>query len=260
MGVRLGRARTRLLAIAALAAFLGLGGACSFPGAPGMIPPAVGAGGDIVVLHGLGRSSSAMRRLDGKLQEAGYFVVRPQYDSVWSTPEENLADLRRQIALCCEGRSAKLHFVGHSLGGLMIRAYLEDARPENLGHVVLLGTPNRGTAIVDGLSGSWWFSFAGPTAAALGTGPDSFPNSLPAPDYPVGVIAGRRMDRDNEDILPGEDDGLVAVASTRIDGMADFLVVDVGHARLRSNDEVARQVVTFLQTGRFSREVTVSAR
>jgi len=64
------------------------------------------------------------------------------------------------------------------------------------------------------------------------------------------VIAGR-TDRDNEDELPGEDDGLVTVESTRLDGMADFILLDVTHWELRSNAAVADQAIAFLRTGSF---------
>jgi len=204
----------------------------------------------VVLLHGLGRSPSAMHRLERRFEQAGFQVANLGYDSLNDTPEEILADITAQLDACCMDKTPQVHFVGHSLGGLIIRAYLEEQDVENLGRAVLLGTPNAGTEYIDNGEDRWWYAFLGPTGTALGTGADSFPNSLPAPDYPLGVIAGR-TDRDNEDELPGEDDGLVTVESTRLDGMADFILLDVTHWELRSNAAVADQAIAFLRTGSF---------
>ncbi len=204
----------------------------------------------VVLLHGLGRSPRAMARLATQFEDAGYRVHSLGYSSLGQSPTDILADLRAQLAQCCVATDAPLHFVGHSLGGLLIRAYLATDRPENLGRVVLLGTPNHGTVIVDRYRDSWWFPLLGPTAQALGTQNGSFPSTLPKPDYALGVIAGRKQTR-HADLIPGDDDGLVAVASTRVEGMSDFLVVDVGHAGMRSDARVPEQTIAFLQQGRF---------
>jgi hypothetical protein len=116
----------------------------------------------------------------------------------------------------------------------------------------LIATPNAGTPLVDAYRDSWWMDLAGPTAKSLGTDPDSFPNSLPAPDYPVGVIAGVR-EAAFLDLIPGDDDGLVPVESTKVAGMADFVVVESNHVYLRYSREVARQTIAFLRTGEFLR-------
>jgi len=146
-----------------------------------------------------------------------------------------------------------VHFVGHSLGGLMIRAYLEDTKIKNLGRVVLIGTPNKGTTLIDNYQDSWLIDMVGPMAASLGTDKDSFPNSIADPYYPVGIIAGTSKGNDNEDILPGEDDGIVPLESTKIDGMTDFIKIESGHSMMRYNREVADQTIEFLQNGKFKK-------
>ena len=189
-----------------------------------------------------------------RIEKAGFDVVRIGYDSLRQTPEQILAEVSRQIDACCANLPASVHFVGHSLGGLMIRAYLAGHEVRSRGRVVLIATPNAGTPLVDAYGDAWWMDLVGPTAKSLGTGLDSFPNSLPKPDYPVGVIAGVREYRLLEDLIPGEHDGLVPLESTRIDGMVDFITVDSNHAFLRYSREVARQTVAFLRTGRFLRD------
>ena len=245
--VKNGRTALLIAAIAAMAAF---------------VTPATGAaagsiaqtGKDIVVvLHGLGRGKSAMRRLANSLEAAGYRAIRIGYDSLRDSPEEILKDIGQKIDSCCLGKSPNLHFVGHSLGGLLIRAYLAKYKPANRGHVVLIGTPNNGTKIVDKLRDNWWFQMLGPMAQKLGTDANGFSKTLGPPDYPVGVIAGRKAGKDNEALVPGEDDGLVSIESTKIKGMSDFVIVEAGHSALRYDKNVVRHVVSFLKTGRFDR-------
>lgn len=206
---------------------------------------------DIVVLiHGLGRSNAAMWLLASRLEDAGFEVERVGYDSLDQTPDEILDEISAQISACCADTHRTVHYVGHSLGGLLIRAYLQSEQPANLGRVVLMGTPNQGTELVDRFRDRWWIHLLGPTASALGTDGNSFPASIESPYYPVGVIAGI-SDSNNDHLLPGADDGLIGVDETRLEGMTDFIVLDTGHSAMRYDKEVARQSLFFLRNGRF---------
>lgn len=209
----------------------------------------------VVLLHGLARSSAAMWMLSIRLHRAGYHVEHISYRSLNVTPDEILGDVTRQIDRCCRSLSAPVHFVGHSLGGLLIRGYLQENQVKQLGRVVLMGTPNQGTGVVDHFQDRWWAKLAGPAAMSLGTGEDSFPASLSKPDYPLGVIAGVRSLKDaNAAFLPGDDDGVVPVSSTRLEGMSDFVVIETGHAMMRYNREVAHQAIMFLKQGYFDHQ------
>jgi pimeloyl-ACP methyl ester carboxylesterase len=206
----------------------------------------------VVLLHGLGRSEASMWLLASRIEAAGFNVVRIGYDSLGEPPEGILATVRQKIDACCKASPQPVHFVGHSLGGLIIRAYLAENEVRTPGRAVLIATPNAGTPLVDAYRDSWWMDLAGPTAKSLGTDPDSFPNSLPAPDYPVGVIAGVR-DARFVDLIPGQDDGLVPLESTKVAGMVDFIMVESNHVWMRYSQEVARQTIAFLRTGQFLR-------
>ena len=208
----------------------------------------------VVLLHGLGRSNSAMWLLASRLEDAGFKVERVGYGSLTQTPEQILESVTQQIELCCAQLSSTVHFVGHSLGGLMVRAYLQDHEVRHLGCVVLMGAPNQGSEIVDKFRDTWWMQFAGPTALALGTDKGSFPKSLQDPYYPVGVIAGASGHDTNDEILPGLDDGLVRVESTKLNDMTDFIIIETGHSMMRYNEDVAKQTIAFLKYGKFDRE------
>lgn len=207
----------------------------------------------VVVIHGLGRSNMAMWRLASRLEDAGYDVHRVGYRSFNTTSDEVIANITEQINECCISQNNTLHFVGHSLGGLLIRAYLQDNQVKQLGRVVMIGTPNNGTGIVDRFKDNCLIDLV-PIAAALGTEATSLPNRLAPPYYPVGVIAGILKSEYNEEFLPGRDDGLVPVESTKIESMTDFIEVESGHSMLRYNSEVARQTIQFLREGKFSQQ------
>ena len=208
----------------------------------------------VVLLHGLGRSNAAMWLLAARIGEAGYQVEQVGYASLSKTPEEIINDISRQINDCCANQNRTVHFVGHSLGGLLIRAYLQENRVQHLGRVVLAGTPNQGTQIVDRMRDNCLMQLLGPTANALGTDEASLPRQLAPPYYPVGVVAGYSDNTAaNDDILPGRDDGLVPVESTKLEGMSDFIEMESGHSMMRYNKEVAEQIIAFLKNGKFTK-------
>lgn len=208
----------------------------------------------VVLLHGLGRTSNAMFWLQKRIREAGYKVHSIGYASLQQAPDVILEQVGEQITACCNDNNRRVHFVGHSLGGLVVRAYLDQKPLQNLGRVVLLGTPSQGNELVDIYGDSWLFRILGPTARMLGTDQDSFPNRIGPPYYPLGIIAGTSsLNPLTKDHLPGPDDGLVSVKSTKIDGMTDFLTVDTSHSMMRYDQTVARETIHFLKSGRFSR-------
>ena len=207
----------------------------------------------VVLLHGLGRNNTAMWRLAGRLEEAGFEVRRVGYSSIKVPPVEMITTVTEQINDCCADEERVVHFVGHSLGGLLIRAYLQDYRPPILGNTVMLGTPNSGTELADHFKDHALIEHLLPAATQLGTGPESLPNTLPLPDYPVGIIAGVVDSEFVEHFLPGPNDGMVPVDSTRMEGMVDFIEIETGHSMMRYDEEVAIQVVHFLNEVRFLR-------
>lgn len=212
----------------------------------------------VFLLHGLGRNRSAMWYLEDKLEEAGYLVANIGYSSIRETPEDVFKEVSTRIdtVLSRSDKVKKIHFAGHSLGGLLIRAYLDCNKVKNLGNVVLMGSPNHGTTLVDTFKDSWWFQLMGEMTMALGTGKNSYATTLKKPYYPVGVIAGVSDFFDNEDYLPGKDDGIVPLESTKVEGMQDFIVVQSNHSMMRRNDNVAKQTIEFLQHGYFIKDLT----
>ncbi|HEY0865250.1 MAG TPA: alpha/beta fold hydrolase [Lacunisphaera sp.] len=209
----------------------------------------------VVLLHGLARSERSMTKLASALTAEGYDVINVGYAST-KAPINTLADEAIGPALV-EARTrqaARVHFVTHSMGGILVRQYLK-ARPiERLGRVVMLGPPNQGSEIVDLLGDSRIFSaINGPAGRQLGTKPDSLPNRLGPVDFDLGVIAGdRSINWINSLLIAGADDGKVSVERTKVTGMKAHHVIHATHPYLMKNSRAIRETVHFLREGRFS--------
>jgi len=117
----------------------------------------------------------------------------------------------------------------------------------------MLAPPNQGAELADFFSRLPFFDWIlGPVGIQLGTGPDSIPNSLGPVDYEVGVIAGNHSFNPLfSALIPGPDDGLIAVERTRLAGMTDFLVLPCIHPLIMSYKRVIRQTAHFLAQGCF---------
>ena len=208
----------------------------------------------VVLLHGLGRTSKSMTSMQEKLTEAGYHVFNYDYESRKSEIDSLVTNLQQYLETCCSRKESDLHFVTHSLGGILVRALIARERPGNLGRVVMLSPPNKGSETVDLLKDySLFKKIFGPASMQLGTDPDSFPNRLGPADFELGIITGSRtIDPISSWIIDGDDDGKVSIEQAKLEGMADFMVVQVSHAYIMSNPDVVNEVIYFLQNGRFS--------
>jgi len=210
----------------------------------------------VVLLHGLARTSTSMNKMQRELDHAGYLTANIDYPSRDHTVEE-LADtvVPEGLEACrVQEGVASIHFVTHSLGGILLRQYLSNNEIADLGRVVMLGPPNQGSAAVDELIDVPGFDWVnGPAGRQLGKGEDSVPLKLGPAEFELGVIAGNRtIDPITSAVLENPDDGRVSVEDTRLDGMADFVVVEHSHAfmmRMRKPIELTK---AFLRSGSFS--------
>ena len=212
----------------------------------------------VILLHGLGRTDSSMSNLAEAAEAAGSRVANIDYPSR-SYPIEELAPrgVRQGLAQCRANGTGPIHFITHSMGGILVRYYLRFIALPNIGRVVMLSPPNRGSEVADELA-DWhlyqWIN--GPAGQQLVTTPDGLVAQLGPVDFPLGVITGNRhafYDTWLAELIPGENDGKVSVARAQVSGMSDFLVLPYSHSFIMQEPEAIRQALYFLAHGRFDR-------
>ncbi len=231
----------------------------------------------VILLHGLCRTSRSMLPMERALAASGYRVVNVDYPSRTAAietlsedaigralkelerraparlVEEPRGQAERVLGVPAQAEVTKIHFVTHSLGGILVRNYLSRHTIPNLGRVVMLGPPNQGSEVVDKL-GAWrlFKKLNGPAGNELGTDKNSTPNQLGPANFCVGVIAGdRSINWINSALIPGRDDGKVSVERTKLAGMSSHIVIHATHPFLMRNRTAIRQTLHFLRVGKF---------
>lgn len=216
------------------------------------------ADGDcVVLLHGMARGAGSMAGLQERLEAARFSVVNIDYPdrrgTIASLAEQAVEEGLRQ---CEEKNPQRINFVTHSLGGILVRYYFALQHHPRLHRVVMLGPPNNGSEVVDLLRNMPGYTlFTGLVGTELGTDGNSVPLNLPPVEFELGVIAGTVSLNPLFDlVVPDPNDGTVSVASTRVEGMRDHIVLPVSHTLMMYNNAVKDNVVHFLVTGEFLEE------
>lgn len=217
-------------------------------------------GPGVVVLHGLVRTRSAMRSLCRYLRDVGgYQVFNVSYPSTraevgWHA--QNLASILANLQ-----EVAPIHFVAHSLGNLVIRHCLRDAAhatdmpsvTDRLGRMVMLGPPNQGALLARRLIKLPILSMIfGPAGRQLAREWNDLAPRLAVPPCEFGILAGGRGHQAGwNPLLRGDDDLVVSVDETRLEGARDFVVLPVAHTFMMKNPGVQEATLRFLRTGTF---------
>ena len=235
-----------LVFVVTLALFIAIG--CAFCRALPLVDGVPDATRETVVLiHGMRRTGRSMGKMATAMRKAGYNTVVCNYSSNRYV-HEIATNLFAALAPVIEA-APRVHFVTHSLGGILVRDAFRDGAPPNLGRVVMLGPPNGGSAHIDRLTHlplceTIW----GTPSSELGTGTNALPAHLPPIDFPCLVIAGM-----NQGILgwmlPDENDGKVTVASARAGGPSEVLLLPTGHTWMMRNPVVISNTIAFLRGG-----------
>jgi triacylglycerol esterase/lipase EstA (alpha/beta hydrolase family) len=218
--------------------------------------PATSTPDGVVLLHGISRTARSFRKMELALQADGFATLNLDYESRRKALDALAEDIHPAVDLFAGGLEGSLHFVCHSMGGLLARAYLARHRPLLLGRVVMLGTPNGGSEIADRLKNlAAYRAFFGPAGQQLVTRRDTATSAmLPAVDYATGIIAGNRSIYPVTSIgLPRPHDGRVSVANTKLAGMTDHIEIRTSHPWLVRNGEAIAQTIAFLRDGKFQR-------
>lgn len=188
------------------------------------------------------------------IEAAGLTALNLDYASRRRALDALAEDIHPSIQRFADGVAGSVHFVCHSMGGLLARVYIARHRPPRLGRVVMIGTPNSGSEIADRLKNFGpYCAFFGPAGQQLGTQRDAAIEALfPPVDYPVGIIAGNRSIYPIASaFLPKPHDGRVSVANTALDGMTGHIVIGASHPWLVRNRVAIEQTIAFVRTGSF---------
>ncbi|MEZ4528651.1 MAG: alpha/beta hydrolase [Desulfobacterales bacterium] len=209
----------------------------------------------VILLHGLARTPRSMKKMETFLSAKGYTVINAGYPST-REPIRRLAEkyVPNAINACQKFDPEKIHFVTHSLGGILVRQYLQNHSLPEGSRIVMLSPPNRGSELADYLKGLWFYKWRnGPAGQELGTDPRSVPNSLKSANADIGIITGNRSFNPLfSQLIPGPDDGKVSVARAKLGEMKAFIVIPATHTFIMNHPEAMCQTLSFLKKGKFS--------
>lgn len=234
---------------------LALLSACnSVPAIPYSLSPAINNKQCVVLVHGLWRSGWAMRSIADDLNDYAYQTVSVSYPSMSMTIPE-IADryLPPAIDECKQGGAEQIHIVSHSMGGIVVRQYLQTNHLPSGSKVVMLSPPNQGSELSEKFGNEGWYQqIVGPAGASLTKKDNGIIASLKPVEEPVGIIAAyRSWSLWPSSWLPKPNDGTVSVESMKLAEMDDFILINSGHAMIRFDDDTQEQIRHFLSTGTF---------
>jgi pimeloyl-ACP methyl ester carboxylesterase len=206
----------------------------------------------VVILHGIARSSSHMDNLALHLARQGYNVINPSYPST-SYKLEQLADIIYKELVKQLGETKLIHFVGYSMGALLVRIIIHKYRFPHLGRVVQLAPPNHGSEVADFFNQNWLYqTIYGPAGQQLITDQSDIQHLFGPINYQLGIIAGNStIDPISSFIIPSDDDGKVSVQRTQLTGVQAHIVVPASHTFFPSHKIVQLQTAFFLKFGVF---------
>jgi pimeloyl-ACP methyl ester carboxylesterase len=216
---------------------------------------AASKGDYVVVLHGIARSSDSMKKMVSHLTSHGYDTLNIDYPSTKLSLEELVEHINREVLSFNFDFNRKIHFVSYSMGGLLVRGLLSKYPPNNLGRVVMLAPPNLGSEATDFWKDKWIYKYIyGPAGQQITTDQSNLKNFFGKIDYELGIIAGdRSIDPFHSFIIPGTDDGKVAVERTKVEKMKDHIVIHATHTFIMNNKKALHQTTNFLNKGQFSK-------
>ncbi|PIC64570.1 alpha/beta hydrolase [Sporosarcina sp. P13] len=206
----------------------------------------------VLLLHGFNKTARDMFTLADNLEKRGYKcqsinlpLTRHEFDLSTALVENTLYDMASK-------QDTKIHLVGHSTGGLLLRNVLKETEViSSIGRCVQIATPNRGSQLAHIASKVMGYTQYFRTLKSLHS---TYIEKLNLPDFtpfPIGGIAGTRNHLWLGKLLKGENDGLVELDSVHYPGLSDFITLNYGHTEIHHKQEVAELTASFLQTGRF---------
>lgn len=215
----------------------------------------------VILLHGITKSAKKMRILEQSLQKAGYLTHNINYPSTAFTLEKLAQQKLAPIVEHVSKQAQKVHFVTHSMGGVLLRTYLMQNHPSNIERIVMIAAPNHGSEVTQFFRHwppyQWIYGPAGQQLCI--TGKESIYKHIETKplQQEIGIIAGHwTFEFWFRWLFKGRNDGKVSVSSTKLSAMKDHLTVPFSHGNIVRSQYVARQTIRFLKLGLFARKST----
>ncbi len=213
----------------------------------------------VVLLHGLAQRAESMQYLTNYIADKGFQVQNIIYDSKNAKIEFLVEYVENGIGLCQLEDASTIHLIGHSLGAILIRHYISKGSVNNIGKIVLIAPPNKGSRLVNLLARDEERATEkyGVAFLQLGQGKEYFVNNIPVVGVgSTGIIAGSGKSTRNDYFfsmwIKGVDDGIISVQSTRLKGVKHHITVPYSHHDIIYANNVHEQVVHFLLNGTFA--------
>ena len=203
-------------------------------------------GETIVLVHGQGRTRLSMVVLGKRFRSVGYQTLNFPYNQAIDSLDEISDQLIEFIRK--KGKTSNYHLIGHSLGNVIIRDAFRKEYPDGLSKIVMLAPPNQPAHLAKLLKKNPIYRmFTGDSGQKLSE--EEFYRNLPVPTVPFGVIAG---DKGQRLTFNEPNDAVVTVESTKLYGMADWIILDHGHTFIMDSKDTFEQCQHFLEQGSFN--------
>ena len=211
------------------------------------LPPMKGKAA--VLVHGIIRSSKSLGKMQKRLEKEGYTVVPFDYPSTRASIPQS-AEYLQSVIDSLDGIE-QIDFVVHSMGGLIVRQLVGKKNDKRYKRMVMLGVPNHGAVLADKLKKVGLYKLLyGPAGQQLVSDKNGLIDKLPTPEFEFAVIAGAKGTlKGYNPIIPGDDDGTVAVSSTRLAGAADFMTIRALHSFMMADEDAIEATTCFLKKG-----------
>ena len=209
----------------------------------------------VVLIHGIRDKPYIMWKLEQGLSKSGYSIMNLHYPSVKADMDSIVSLVHSRLAPRLQDYQ-KINFVTHSLGGIVMRAYLHKHKQSNFQRLVMIAPPNKGAIMAERFEDFFIYKWIyGQTGQKLGKDSTDYWQQIPPPSIDFGIIAGGLgNDKGFNPLIPGDDDGTVGVAETKIAGAQDFIVIPGLHTSLLWQNRTLEQVLYFLEYNHFKNQ------
>ncbi|GAA0211549.1 alpha/beta fold hydrolase [Kangiella japonica] len=209
----------------------------------------------VILIHGMGRSSRSMKSLERYLKTKGYLTYNQSYPSTVSQVERSSIHYINSALANIPHSISKIHFVTHSLGGILVRYYLSKHSIRKLGRIVMLAPPNQGSDVAEKYRAHFWYKWTtGVPGQQLHKTDNELLEKLKPISTEVGIIAGTSSsDPWFNHVFKSEHDGKVSVENTKLPEMKDMITVNHGHTFIMNKRKVKQYILNFLTSGNFYR-------